>query len=249
MMNIKIAPSYALMSRQAAQDLVQLMAGRPHPLLCTASGHTPTGLYGELIKEIRQQGLDISRWKFVGLDEWLGMNGSDEGSCQYDLQKQLFQPLGVKKEQICFFDGRAADGQQECRKVEAFIQAAGGLDVAILGVGLNGHIGMNEPGTPPSLRSHVAAIDPLTQQTGQKYFAQPQTLTHGLTLGLATLMEAKHILLLANGAHKAGIASKVVTAAPSADLPATLLRSHADVTFYLDQEAAHMLPPQAIAVD
>lgn len=248
-MDIKIAPTYEIMSRQAAQDLVQVIAGTENPILCTASGDTPAGLYQELIKEIRQQGLDISSWKFVGLDEWAGMNGNDEGSCRYHLQNQLFHPLGIKKEQICFFDGRAENGEVECRKAEAFIREGGGIAAAILGLGLNGHIGMNEPGTAPSARAHVAAIDFLTQQTGQKYFSQPQTLSHGLTLGLATLMEARHIFLLANGAHKADIVSKAITAAPSTELPATLLRPHAHLTFYLDKAAAQLLPPQTHAVD
>lgn len=243
-MHLKIASTYDQMSRQAARDLLLLMRSRERPLLCTASGHTPTGLYRELIREVRQQQLDISSWKFVGLDEWAGMNEADAGSCQYDLQQQLFLPLGVNSKQICFFDGRAEDGEAECRKVEAFIGQAGGIQVAVLGVGLNGHVGMNEPGTDPAVRSHVAAIAPLTQQTGQKYFTQPQTLSHGLTLGLATLMEARHIFLLANGPHKAGIVSKAVSEAPSPALPATLLRAHARLTFYLDQQAAALLPPQ-----
>jgi glucosamine-6-phosphate isomerase len=248
MMNIKIATTYEAMSRQAARDLVSLIASNEKPMLCTPSGDTPTGLYKELIKEIKQQQLDISSWKFVGLDEWAGMNGSDEGSCRYHLHNQLFHPLGVKKEQICFFDGRAENGEAECRQVEAFIHQGGGIDVALLGLGLNGHIGMNEPGTALSIRAHVAAIDFLTQQTGQKYFTKPQTLSHGLTLGLATLMEAKHIMLLASGEHKAGIVRKVVTEAPSADLPATLLRSHAHLTFYLDKAAAQLLHPQTKAL-
>lgn len=247
MMNIKIAPTYEDMSRQAAKDLVQLIGRKENPVICTASGHTPTGLYSALIKEIALQQPDISSWRFVGLDEWMGMNESDEGSCQYDLQQQLFLPLGIKKEQVCCFDGRAANGEAECRKMETFLRQAGGLDVAILGVGLNGHIGMNEPGTDPAIRAHVADIAPLTQQTGQKYFRQPRDLSHGLTLGLANLLEARHIMLLASGTTKAEIVRRVLTEAPTAGLPATLLQAHAQATFYLDQEAAQLLPLQTRA--
>jgi glucosamine-6-phosphate isomerase len=248
MMHIEIANTYQAMSRQAARDLIQLMGSKENPLLCVASGDTPAGLYRELITAVRQQQADISSWKFVGLDEWAGMNGSDAGSCRYHLQNQLFHPLGVQEAQVCFFDGRAADGKAECRRVEAFIRQGGGIDVAVLGVGLNGHIGMNEPGTAAATRAHVAAIDLLTQQTGQKYFTSPQTLSHGLTLGLATLLEARHLILLANGKHKAGIVQKVVTAAPSIDLPATLFRQHAHLTFYLDAEAAQCLHPDTKAL-
>lgn len=238
---IKTAPSYEAISRQAARDLVQLISSKADPLICVASGHSPAGLYRELAHEIRQQSLDISAWKFVGLDEWAGMNANDEGSCSYDLQQLLFQPLGIKKEQICLFDGRAADPEAECRKVEAFLLAAGGIDVAILGVGLNGHIGMNEPGTDPAARAHVADIAPLTQQTGQKYFSGPQDLSRGLTIGLANLLEARHVFLLANGPLKADIISQVAGAAPSPELPASLLHKHDHATFYLDQQAAALL--------
>jgi len=242
-MIIKTSPTYELMSRQAARDLLALLKDKTKPLICTASGHSPAGMYRELVKEIKQQGTDISSWKFVGLDEWAGMNDQDPGSCSYDLQELLFKPLGLRKEQLCLFDGRAADRPAECRRVEDFLQAAGGIEVAILGIGLNGHLGMNEPGTAPSLRTHVSDIHPLTQQTGQKYFSTPQDLSQGLTLGLANLLEARHVYLLANGAHKAPIVSQAIHNPFSPQLPATLLQQHKQATFYLDQEAASALPP------
>lgn len=243
-MDIKILPDYEQMSRQAARDLVLLLKDKANPLICTASGHSPAGLYRELAREIRQQGADISSWRFVGLDEWAGMNDQDPGSCSYDLQELLFKPLGISKEQVCLFDGRAAEREAECRRVEDFLQASGGIEVAILGIGLNGHIGMNEPGTDPAARVHVSDIAPLTQQTGQKYFAAPQDLSLGLTLGLANLLEARQVYLLANGAHKAEIICQAITAAASPDLPAALLQQHPHATFYLDQEAASLLPTQ-----
>lgn len=245
MMNIKIAATYQAMSWQAAYDLVQLLKSKEKPLICVASGHTPAGLYQELIKIIRQQQLDVSSWNFIGLDEWAGMNAGDSGSCQFHLHQQLFEPLGISQQQICFFNGRTEDGEAECRRVEAFIAQNGGIEVAILGLGLNGHIGMNEPGTPATTRSHVASIDALTQQIGQKYFSTPQTLSQGLTLGLATLLEAKHLLLLVNGTHKASIVKQVLSQQPSPALPATLLASHPGLTFYLDKEAAQLLQPQS----
>jgi glucosamine-6-phosphate isomerase len=240
-MILKISPSYELMSRQAARDLLQILSDKTNPLICTASGHSPAGMYRELVKEIKQQQTDISSWKFVGLDEWAGMNEHDQGSCSYDLQELLFKPLGIKKEQLCLFDGRAADRQAECRRVEDFLEAAGGIEVAILGIGLNGHLGMNEPGTDPAIRTHESDIHPLTQETGQKYFASPQDLSLGLTMGLPNLLEARHVYLLANGAHKAQIISRAISAAPSPQLPATLLQQHKQATFYLDQEAASLL--------
>jgi galactosamine-6-phosphate isomerase len=135
------------------------------------------------------------------------------------------------------------DSEAECRRVEAYIKQNGGIDVAIIGLGLNGHIGMNEPGTPVDTRAHVSAIDPETQQTGQKYFTEPRSLSHGLTLGIATLMDTKNIFLMVSGTHKAEIINRVLTEPVSTDLPATILRNHPGATIYLDKAAAQKLQP------
>ncbi len=110
----------------------------------------------------------------------------------------------------------------------------------IVGLGINGHVGMNEPGTSAALRAHVADIDPITQKTGQKYFKEQRQLTHGVTLGLATLMEARHIILIASGTHKAEIVQQVFEGEISEALPASLLRNHQGLKVYLDKEAAAM---------
>ena len=183
-------------------------------------------------------------WNFVGLDEWMGMNGTDEGSCRYHLDKQLFHRLKIKESQICFFDGRAKDPELECERVENYISRQGGIDIAIIGLGLNGHVGMNEPGTSPKLRSHVTAIDATTQQSAQKYFKEPRPVTHGLTLGIADLMDAKHIILLVSGEKKAGIARQILEEEISEQLPATVLRSHPGLRIYLDSAAAKEIKPQ-----
>ncbi|MDP4262749.1 MAG: glucosamine-6-phosphate deaminase [Bacteroidota bacterium] len=237
-MEIFIADTYPDLSKQAANDLVQLMRSRKHPLLCTASGDTPAGLYKNIVDKVAKKELDISGWFFVGLDEWTGMNGDDEGSCRFHLNNQLFRPLQVADNKIFFFDGRAKDLHKECEDAENFIVQQGGIDVAILGLGMNGHIGMNEPGTSQSLRSHVTALDPITQQTGQKYFKKQQQLTGGITLGLATLLDAKHIILLVSGSHKAGIVKKILDEKISEQVPGSLLRQHPGLKIYLDADAA-----------
>lgn len=240
-MKIFTADTYQNMSKLAASDVIQLMKSTSHPVLCTASGDSPAGLYKEMIHQLTTEQTDISNWYFVGLDEWAGMNEKDEGSCRYHLNKQFYFPLQIKNENICFFDGRKKSLEAECERVENFITAHGGIDVAIIGLGLNGHAGMNEPGTSPALRSHVAAIAPETQKAGQKYFKEPKEISKGLTLGLANLIEARHIVLIVSGAHKASIVQKLVEGEISEQLPASLLRSHNSFTIYLDKEAASML--------
>jgi galactosamine-6-phosphate isomerase len=226
------------MCEAVAAATVELMNQYESPLLCPASGDTPAGLYKELAKKYSNK---TSAWSYVGLDEWMGMNEKDKGSCREMLNTQLFQPLKVKEEKICFFDGRTQGPVQECERVENYIRLYKGIDVSILGLGLNGHVGMNEPGTSIDSRSHLTEIDPLTAQTGQKYFSSPQQLKQGITLGLGTLLESKHIILIISGAHKASIAKRIIEEDITTALPATILRYHKDLQIWLDRDAAEQL--------
>jgi galactosamine-6-phosphate isomerase len=240
-MNVQVFSTYEELSKQAAEDITQLLSHKETPLVCMASGDSPAGLYREIVKRVKEKKLDISHWYFVGLDEWMGMNENDEGSCRFHLNNQFFNPLQISNERICFFDGKAIDVNEECKRTENFVSKHKGIDVVILGLGLNGHIGMNEPGTSPNLHSHVAEIHPTTQQAGQKYFTKPQQLSQGLTLGIATIMEAKNILLIVNGAHKSKIVQQVLQGEISEQVPASLLRKHAGLKVYLDSSAAQLL--------
>lgn len=239
-MEIIIEPDYDALGKRAAIDLLRMVTNIEAPLICPTSGSTPAALYRALVKQIQAQKIDYSNWHFVGLDEWAGMNGTDRGSCRDFVNEELFQPLGIKEDRICFFNGRATDLEKECRRVDDFIARHGGITVAVVGLGMNGHIGMNEPGTPASLRSHIAQIAEETKQIGQKYFDEPKQLTHGLTLGLATLLEAQHLFLMVNGEKKAAIVKRIIEEAPDEELPATLLRTHSDFRIYLDADAARL---------
>jgi glucosamine-6-phosphate isomerase len=241
-MKIVVNESYDTMSLAAATEVLQLMQALPSPLICTASGDTPAGLYREMVEQVKEKKIDSNDWHFVGLDEWMGMNGYNEGSCRYYIDQQVFDPLNVPIRRIAFFDGTAIDPVRECERVERFIESRKGIDIAILGLGMNGHIGMNEPGTPASLRSHVAELDPMTSAVGQKYFKSKTTLSQGLTLGIATILESKHIFLLVSGEKKASIVSQIVTEEISEKLPGTLLRNHPGLRIYLDSGAAAQLP-------
>lgn len=240
-MQIIVSESYKSMSEKCVNDLLEFIRPLKNPLLCTASGDTPKGMYQELIKQVYEKGIDVSNWHFIGLDEWAGMNGNDEGSCRYHLNNDLFHPLHIAEDKIIFFDGRAKNLQAQCDGVEDYIALMGGIDVAIVGLGMNGHVGMNEPGTPPELNSHIADIDAMTQVVGQKYFKSEQQLSKGLTLGLASLQEASFLMLLANGTKKAGIIKKILEEDASPQLPATLLLSHKKICIYLDKEAASLI--------
>lgn len=233
--------TYEEMSQHAAEDLVQLMKERKDPLLCVASGDSPAGMYKYLIQKFQKKELDISNWSFVGLDEWIGMNENDQGSCKYHLNNYFFHPLKIDDKKVFFFDGRTKDVKKECDAAENYIKQHGGMDVAILGLGMNGHIGMNEPNTSVSSRTHIQELHPITQQVGQKYFKERQHLKEGITLGIGTIMEAKTILLLISGQKKAAIVKQLLEGKISEEVPGSLLRNHPGTRIYLDAEAASLL--------
>ena len=240
-MKVFVDDSYETSSMHAADDLVERARLINNPVICTASGDSSAGLYKQIVEKVQKKQLDVSNWLFLGLDEWVGMNGSDEGSCRYHLDRQLFGPLQIPEERICFFDGRSQDLEAECRRIETFIQERNGIDVTILGLGINGHVGMNEPGTSAMIRSHITEIHETTRQVGQKYFKNKQSLTHGLTLGIATLMESKHIMLLISGRHKAEITQRIFDEEISEQLPASLLRNHPSFSVYLEPASAQLM--------
>ena len=237
-MQIFIEKDYESMSAKAANEVMQIIAPLKNPVLCPATGDSPKGLYKEMIGRITRNKTDVSNWYFVGLDEWLGINQHDEGSCRYHLNNDLLEPLCIDEKNISFFDGRAKDIQDEIKKTNHFIKAHGGIDVAIVGLGMNGHVGMNEPGTDPDLHSHVSDIDVITQQVGQKYFKKSRQISRGITLGIADIMEARHVILLVSGNKKATIVQQILEGEISEEFPASLLRRHKSFSVYLDEEAA-----------
>jgi glucosamine-6-phosphate isomerase len=239
-MEIVVSESYEAMSKEAFNNIIEIIKDSVNPVICTASGDSPAGLYKELVASISNNQTDVSNWKFVGLDEWVGMNGSDNGSCRYHLNQQLYNPLKISDDRICFFDGRAADIEDECNTIETSIKQSGGIDVAIVGLGINGHVGMNEPGTSPTLQSHIADIDPLTQQVGQKYFSEQKSLGKGLTLGIASIMKARHVFLLVSGSRKAAILKQVLEGEISKQTPASLLRNHPSFFVFADEAAGSL---------
>lgn len=239
-MHITIGPSNEELSQKAAADILAFLTPRPRPVFCVASGHSPVGIYQALVAAQRSGKADLRGWYFLGLDEWLGLGEHDQGSCRHMLNADLFGPLGLQEAQICFFDGKA-DPQAECHRIETFLEEHGPISLGLLGLGMNGHIGMNEPGTAATVRTHVSLLSATTRQVGQKYFERPQVLDKGLTLGLANLLEAERLLLVAQGPAKAPVVRDALEAPAGTAVPATLLRGHPDYHVYLDAAAAALL--------
>jgi glucosamine-6-phosphate isomerase len=240
-MQIVKSINYQELSSKATDTVVSMMGMYSNPLICVASGDSPAGIYKAISDKVIAKTLNIDHWCFLGLDEWLGLNGNDHGSCRYHLDQQLFNTLKLTSERLHFFDGATENIAQECAMNEQFIDRFGGIQVAILGLGLNGHIGMNEPYTSINTRSHLSNLDPLTIAVGQKYFNKPQPLSQGLTLGLVNLLEAKNVILVVSGLKKAAIVKEIVEGPISEAIPGSLLRNHPNYVLFLDEEAASLL--------
>ncbi len=232
---------YETLSAFAAGKIVSFVKQKPRAVLCVGSGDTPVGTYRNLVKQQREGSVDFSRCVFIGLDEWVGMDASDEGSCQYSLAHELFIPLNAPAENVHLFNAKAADLQAECRKIDNVIEAHGGIDLMIVGVGMNGHIALNEPGTPFTLYSHVVNLDEITVQVGQKYFSRQTPLTQGITIGLQHLMNSKEVLLLANGKRKAPVVQRALEGLVTEQFPASIVQKHANAWVLLDEGAASEL--------
>lgn len=238
---IFISNDYASMSAQTGMKLVKLLESFGKPLICPAAGNSPAGLYQYLADLYKKKSLESSSWSIVGLDEWVGMNGADAGSCRHFLNKSLFHPLEIKETSISFFDGRANDLEKECAGAVTFIQQRGGIDVMILGLGLNAHVGFNEPGTAPDSGAHVIDLTPTSVESGKKYFESREAPPRGITLGLADIMASRHVFLVVSGSSKAGIVKKILEEDISPQIPASILRTHPNFSIFLDKEAAGLL--------
>jgi 6-phosphogluconolactonase/glucosamine-6-phosphate isomerase/deaminase len=172
--------------------------------------------------------IDLSKAIFVGLDEWVGISPQNTGSCWHSVNANLFEPLNINPQNIIFFDALLPDLQAECQRVDALVSQLGGFDLMLLGIGLNGHIAMNEPGTSWHLYSHVVALHEMTKTVGQKYFKDQTTLNQGITLGLRYVSEAKLAILMANGSHKTEVINNAINQPISEDFPATIFQTFAN---------------------
>jgi len=240
-MKISVYDDYDAMSEAAAELVAAQLAAKPASVLCFPSGDSPTGTLKCLVKWANEGKIDLGQCFFIGLDEWVGMDENDIGSCKYYLKTNFFSKLNIGPERIALFDAKAADLDAECERMNHFIAEKGGLDIMMVGIGMNGHIGLNEPGTPFDLYAHRSALDPITVQVGQKYFQQETALTEGITLGLKHFTEAKQAVLIVSGAKKAGIIAKSLEGEVTPNVPASIMQTMPNAVILLDKDAASEL--------
>ncbi|GLU50609.1 glucosamine-6-phosphate deaminase [Dyadobacter frigoris] len=240
-MKLSIYSDKDAMSRATADLIADQIRRKPDSLLCFPSGESPTIVLNSLVKYGLEGHVDFSQCRFVGLDEWIGMDENDAGSCKHYLYSNFFNPLKISQKQIIFFDGLAENPDQECKRIDQYIQEYGPIDLMLVGLGMNGHIGLNEPGVDFHSYAHITELDPVTVKVAQKYFTKTTELSGGITLGLQHFSEAKTAVLIVAGKKKAEIVLKVLTEKISNKIPGTIIRSHENAFVFLDEEAASQL--------
>jgi len=237
-MTTRILPDYKTLSRATADLIKDYISKKPASLVCIASGHTPVGVFQHLIADVQSGKLDISKCVFLSLDEWVGIDPMDSGSCLSMLKKDFFDPLNLSGSQTEYFNVLSPDLQKECDRINNVIEKNGGLDIMLVGVGTNGHIGMNEPGTSFTTYAHVGDLAEDTKIVGQKYFSKKTMLSKGMTLGLRHLQEAKLPIVMASGEKKATIIQQALSQEPTEQIPVTNVHLISQGYVMLDKEAA-----------
>ncbi|WP_077923776.1 glucosamine-6-phosphate deaminase [Spirosoma sp. 209] len=240
-MTLQTFPTHDLLSQHTAEHMVALINQKPDALICVASGDTPIETYHRFVELVRAGKTDVSRCMFIGLDEWVGFAPDDVGSCSYYIFRDLFEPLALRPDQIRVFDAQSDDLAAECRLTDELIDRRGGLDLLLVGMGMNGHIALNEPGTPFTNGCHVSQLAESTITVGQKYFEKETVLTQGITLGLRHLTGAQEVILLVSGEKKAPVLRDALTGPVTEQLPASLIQTHANAHVWVDEAAGQLV--------
>jgi len=236
-----IYKDYNELSMKTAEQIAAIITMKPDALLCFPAGETSVGTFKHLIELNKKGKVSFKNCKIVGLDEWANVGAMKKENCFSFLKKHFFDHIDYSPENLCFFDGESSDLKKECIKTDAFIKKNGPIDMVLLGAGMNGHLGLNEPGTSFDLYSHIVNLDETTKTVGQKYFTGKVDLTKGITLGLKYIMEAGTVILQLNGSRKAEVVIRLAESEITPSLPASALKAHSNSFLLLDKEAAKFL--------
>jgi len=235
-MRIIAAEDYKGMSRQAANLIAAQVIMKPDCVLGLATGSSPVGMYKELIAS----GVDFSEVTTYNLDEYYPIAKDNDQSYDYFMRKNLFDHIKVKETNIP--NGMAEDPIAECARYDAAIEAAGGIDLQVLGIGVNGHIGFNEPAAELPANTNKVTLTESTIEANSRFFASKEEVpTAALTLGIGGIMKAKKIVVLASGKSKAPIIKELFCGNVTTNVPVSLLQLHPDATIVMDEEAASLL--------
>lgn len=241
-MKVIIANNYEEMSKIASKEIAKLLYVKPKAVLGLATGSTPEGVYKELIELYKLNRADFSEVTSFNLDEYRGLNGDHPQSYRYFMDTNLFNHVNIDKSKTHVPSGVAEDIEEECKKYDEAIEKAGGIDLQLLGIGGNGHIGFNEPSDFLNLNTHLTDLTEDTIEANSRFFdSKEEVPTQAVTMGLGSIMKAKKIILLASGKKKADIISKLVEDKISTRVPASILQVHPEVLVIIDRDAASLI--------
>jgi glucosamine-6-phosphate deaminase len=239
---VQVYRDSATAARVVASRIATALHDNPALVLGLPTGKTPVTLYHDLARLTAARDLDWSGATTFNLDEFAGLPPGHPGSYRRFMEEHLFRHTNLRRERINFLNG-IAETRAECKRYEAAIVAAGGIDVQILGIGTNGHIGFNEPGPSLQSRTHKVALTESTRRSNAALFDGDAAAvpTEALSMGMATILQARSVILMANGRTKASCIEQVVNGPLTTDLPASFLQLHHDVEIILDEAAAERL--------
>jgi glucosamine-6-phosphate deaminase len=241
-MRIIVVNNKEEMGKKAASLVSSQIILKPDSVLGLATGGTPLDMYKELINLYDKKEIDFKLVKTFNLDEYFGIGKENDQSYYYYMMNNLFKFIDIPKENINIPDGSAKDIEEECLRYERSIKQAGGIDIQVLGIGINGHIGFNEPDVNFEAQTHLVKLEESTIQANSIYFKTIEEVpTTAVSMGIKTIMNSRKIVLLANGLSKADAIYGLVNGKINPNLPASILQLHPDVTLILDKDAASKL--------
>lgn len=223
-----VMSDYEGLSQKTSQIIIDCIKNKPDGLYCFAGGDTPVRTLQLISEAAINEEIDLSQAKFIELDEWIGISPQNEGSCISYLKKNLFNLAGIKEEQVHIFNSLSTDLEKECQKANHFINENGGIELVLLGVGVNGHLGFNEPGISFENEAHVVSLDKTTKDVGKKYFSSDDTveISQGITLGIKQLLDSNHLIVQASGSSKNAAITNLLTGKITNKWPVTSIWRH-----------------------
>ena len=237
-MKVIVTRNYEEMCQKAARIIAAQVTLKPDSVLGLATGSTPVGIYQDLVKKYQEDRLDFSEVCTVNLDEYIGLSGENPQSYRYFMNHNLFDHVNIPKQYTYVPNGLCSDPEDECEDYELLIQQLGGVDLQLLGIGGNGHIGFNEPAESFAEETHVTNLSASTIEANSRFFGEGEEVPkQAITMGIGTIMQAKKILLVANGESKAQAIYDTLYGPVSPNCPASILRFHQDVTVIVDEAA------------
>ena len=236
-MKIIKVKNYDEMSEEALKVVLEVVKNKPDAVLGLATGSTPLGLYAKMIEDHRENGTSYAQCRSVNLDEYVGLDINSDQSYVYFMRENLFKNIDIKLENTHIENGKADDKDAECARYNALLNELR-QDLQVLGIGSNGHIAFNEPGTPFDSVTHIVDLAESTIKDNSRLFNSiDEVPRQAFTMGLSNIMNAKKILILANGAGKAYAIGELVNGEIREDVPATILRNHPDCILICDEAA------------